>query len=36
LAIVRLVMDKHGGRVMVESAPEHGSMFSLVFPQPQT
>src|SRR6478752_658092 len=33
LAIVRLVMDKHGGRVMVDSAPERGSTFSLVFPQ---
>jgi len=33
LAIVRLVMDKHGGRVTVESAPERGSTFSLVFPQ---
>jgi len=33
LAIVRLVMDKHGGRVTVDSAPERGSAFSLVFPQ---
>jgi signal transduction histidine kinase len=33
LAIVRLVMDKHGGRVIVDSAPERGSTFSLVFPQ---
>jgi signal transduction histidine kinase len=33
LAIVRLVTDKHGGRVTVESAPDHGSTFSLVFPQ---
>ena len=33
LSIVRLVMDKHGGRVTVESAPEQGSTFSLVFPQ---
>jgi signal transduction histidine kinase len=33
LAIVRLVMDKHGGRVTVDSAPERGSTFSLVFPQ---
>jgi signal transduction histidine kinase len=33
LAIVRLVMDKHGGQVTVESTPEHGSTFSLVFPQ---
>ena len=36
LAIVRLVMDKHGGRVTVESAPDYGSAFSLVFPSPQT
>ena len=33
LAIVRLVMDKHGGLVTVQSSPEHGSTFSLVFPQ---
>ena len=33
LAIVRLVMDKHGGRVTVDSAPDRGSTFSLVFPQ---
>ncbi|HKT33631.1 MAG TPA: ATP-binding protein [Nitrospira sp.] len=33
LAIVRLVMEKHGGRVTVDSAPEQGSTFSLVFPQ---
>ena len=33
LAIVRLVMDKHGGRVTVESTPDRGSTFSLVFPQ---
>jgi signal transduction histidine kinase len=33
LAIVRLVMDKHGGRVIVDSAPERGSTFSLAFPQ---
>jgi signal transduction histidine kinase len=33
LAIVRLVMDKHGGRVTVDSAPDLGSTFSLVFPQ---
>ena len=33
LAIVRLVMDKHGGRVTVDSAPDRGSAFSLVFPQ---
>jgi signal transduction histidine kinase len=32
LAIVRLVMDKHEGRILVESAPEQGSAFSLVFP----
>ncbi|HTL61426.1 MAG TPA: HAMP domain-containing sensor histidine kinase [Nitrospira sp.] len=33
LAIVRLVMDKHGGRVTVESAPGRGSTFTLVFPR---
>ena len=33
LAIVRLVMDKHGGRATVDSAPERGSTFTLVFPQ---
>jgi signal transduction histidine kinase len=33
LAIVRLVMDKHGGRVTVESAPAHGSTFVLAFPR---
>ena len=33
LAIVRLVMDKHGGLVTADSAPDRGSTFSLVFPQ---
>jgi signal transduction histidine kinase len=33
LAIVRLVMDKHGGQVRVESTPGHGSTFTLIFPQ---
>jgi signal transduction histidine kinase len=33
LAIVRLVMDKHGGRVTVESTPGRGSTFTLAFPQ---
>jgi signal transduction histidine kinase len=32
LAIVRLVMDKHGGLVTADSAPGRGSTFSLVFP----
>ena len=32
LAIVRLVMDKHGGRVTVESAPGNGSTFRLMIP----
>jgi signal transduction histidine kinase len=33
LAIVRLVMDKHGGRAWAESSPGLGSMFHLAFPQ---
>lgn len=32
LAIVRLVMDKHGGSVAVESAPGKGSTFTLMIP----
>ncbi|MDR4479884.1 MAG: ATP-binding protein [Nitrospira sp.] len=32
LAIVKLVMDKHDGRVWVESAPGAGSTFYLAFP----
>jgi len=35
LAIVKLVMDKHGGRAWAESAVGHGSTFSLVFPDNQ-
>lgn len=34
LAIVKLVMEKHGGRVWAESATSQGSTFSLVFPEP--
>jgi signal transduction histidine kinase len=33
LAIVKLVMDKHDGRVWAESAPGAGSKFSLAFPE---
>ena len=36
LAIVRLVMDKHGGQITVDSAPDQGSTFTLVFPQGAT
>ena len=33
LAIVKLVMDKHDGRVWAESTPGTGSKFSLAFPE---
>ncbi|HEV8540668.1 MAG TPA: ATP-binding protein [Nitrospiraceae bacterium] len=33
LAIVKLVMEKHGGRVWAESSPGKGSVFYLAFPE---
>lgn len=34
LAIVRKVMERHGGRVTVEDAPGGGAMFTMWFPKP--
>jgi two-component system phosphate regulon sensor histidine kinase PhoR len=34
LSIVRHVVESHGGRVLVESAPDQGSTFTCLFPQP--
>ncbi len=36
LAIVKMVMDKHGGRVWAESVPGEGSTFFLAFPDHTT
>ena len=33
LAIVKLVMEKHGGRAWAESSPDKGSVFYLAFPK---
>lgn len=35
LAIVKMVADKHGGRVWAESSPDKGSTFFLAFPDGQ-
>jgi len=35
LSIVKTVVDKHGGRVWVESAPGQGSIFSVLLPAKQ-
>jgi signal transduction histidine kinase len=35
LAIVKMVMEKHGGRVWAESSPGQGSTFVLEFPKSQ-
>ena len=33
LTIVKLIMEKHGGILKIESAKGKGSSFSLIFPQ---
>jgi signal transduction histidine kinase len=33
LAIVKAIVEKHGGRVWAESAPGHGSVFSVLLPK---
>jgi signal transduction histidine kinase len=33
LAIVRIIVEGHDGRVTVESAPSHGSTFTVIFPR---
>lgn len=32
LAIIRTIMERHGGEVLLKSQPGHGSRFSLLFP----
>ena len=34
LAIVKKIMQKHGGKVVLRSAPHEGSIFELEFPEP--
>jgi signal transduction histidine kinase len=35
LTIARKIVERHGGRIEVESEPQQGSVFRLVFPLDQ-